>query len=113
MPGRDLRTPVSGDTHAFGMRRDFEQAKSEQLLDGRLLPVEGVRFYAVREGRLFTGDGECVLADDDPARPLEDASAAGLHSAFAGFATILQGTPVEALENDEVRRALKTLGYGE
>ncbi len=111
--GRDLRAPPSGPTGAFGMRRDFEHAKPEQLLDGRRLPVEGLRFFAVHDARLFSGDRERVLEDDDPLRPLDGPLAAELRAAFAGFASILEGTPVESLADEEVRHALEALGYGE
>ncbi len=113
LPGRDLTEAASSDTAVVGMRRDFEPPKEEQLLDGRVLPVEGLRFYAVRGGRLFTGDAGGILEDDDPERPQEDARARELRAVFAGFAAILAGTPVEALDGEDVRAALQALGYGE
>ena len=66
--GRDLTEPSTAGG-AFGMRRSFAAGKTELLLDGSVLPVQGTRFFALHEGRLFAGDGTTVFEDDDPARP--------------------------------------------
>lgn len=109
--GRDLLGPIPKDAHAYGMRRNFTSRKSEQLVDGRQLLVEGTRFFVAGGGELLTGDAEHVLVDDDPTRPYTGARAADLRAAFAGFGALLDGTSVERLESDEVNRALKALGY--
>jgi hypothetical protein len=110
--GRDLLGPVPPAAHAYGMRRNFTERKSEQLVDGRQLPVEGSRFFVAGGGELLTGDAEHVLIDDDPTRPFEGPRAGDLKAAFAGFGALLEGTSVELLESDEVNQALKALGYG-
>lgn len=113
LAGRNLLASGRAAGTAFGMRREFSQTASELLLDGRRLAVSGVRFFAVHGGRVCSGDGELVLEEDDPERPLAGAEAAELRAAFAGFAARLEGTSVERLESDEVRAALQALGYGE
>lgn len=109
--GRDLLGPVPPAAHAYGMRRNFTSRKSEQLVDGRQLLVEGTRFFVAGDGQLLTGDAEHVLVDDDPTRPYTGPRAADLRAAFTGFDALLEGTSVELLENDEVNRALHALGY--
>lgn len=113
LPGRDLLLPPTRDARALGMRSNFGPAKSELLLDGTELSVEGARFYVARGGRLLTGDREQVLEDDDPARPLSGPETEELRAAFAGFATLLEGTSVETLAGDEVNAALRAMGYAE
>jgi len=113
LPGRDLSQPVRGTPSALGMRRELDASRPERLLDGRTLPVEGLRFFVAREGRLLSGDEERVLEDDDPDRPWEGPEAQTLREAFAGFAARLAGVPVEALDSAEVRAALQALGYTE
>lgn len=108
-PGRDLAREGRG--FVAGMRRGFDEPRDERLIDGRVVPVGGPRFFAVREGRLFAGDGTQVFEDDDPARPVDPALASELRSAFAGFAARLSGASAVALDDEEVRRALDALGY--
>jgi arylsulfatase A-like enzyme len=111
--GRDLIAPVPAATAALGMRRNSEGPEVDQLLDGRTIPLEGTRFFVARAGRLMSGDGSRVFADDDLERPVEGLEADELRAAFAGFEALLEGTAVETLESDEVRAALRALGYGE
>ena len=108
--GRDLSEPTRAGA-AFGMRRSFAEGKTELLLDGSVLPVQGDRFFALHEGRLFAGDAATVFEDDDPSRPAEPALAAELGRAFAGFSALLGGTSTEELKDEETLRALRALGY--
>lgn len=111
--GRDLSGPAPGTSAALGMRRSFADARAEQLLDGRELPSTGARFFLARAGRIVSGDAEVVLADDDPSQPLDGPEAAEARAAFQGLQALLEGTAVETLASEEVKDALRALGYAE
>ncbi len=111
--GRDLTRSAPSASAALGMRRSFAGARPEQLLDGRELPLAGAHFYLARAGRLLSGDAELVLRDDDPGRALDGPEAAELRAAFRGLQALLDGTSVETLASEEVKNALRALGYAE
>jgi len=111
--GRDLTRAAHSDAVALGMRRNVRKPRPEPLLDGRLFPIEGTFFYLARGEHLLTGDATSAFRDDDPTRPVPEAEARELCSAFQAFQAALDGTSVEALDSAAVEEALRALGYGE
>jgi hypothetical protein len=70
------------------------------------------RFYAVREGGLYAGDGDSVVAGDVPGRRVEDRNLeVSLAELFARFDAALAGGEVEERLDPESREALRALGY--
>ena len=72
------------------------------------------RFFAVRDGALYSGYAAVVVEDDVAERPVEDAELREpLQTLFGGFEGLLStGTVVEQLD-DETQEALRALGYAE
>jgi len=111
--GRDLTPRVAGETgRAFGMRSTFAEPKVEHLVDGRQLPAEGERFFAVLDGELLTGDLERVWHADDLERVADDEAAADVRLLFAEFSRRLAGAVSEEILDEDVQAALRALGYG-
>ncbi len=110
MSGRDLFAPAKGRPVAVGMRRTFEGEKFELLLDGTRLPIQGERFYFAGE-RYITGDAETLYAADDFERPFSDSEHQGIRRFFQTIQKLLEGVSSEELTDEDVRAALRALGY--
>jgi len=110
--GRDLFADVPGGAFALGMRRSFVEARHEQLLDGRRLPIEGERFFLARDTELLAGDGTSLFHDDDPARRAEGPGTEEVRVLFTALRQKLAGVESEELLDAEVQDALGALGYG-
>jgi arylsulfatase A-like enzyme len=111
LPGRDLRGPPARDAAAFGMRDVFAKPIPEYLLDGRVLPVEGLRFFAVQDGQLLAGDASSITHGDDPSRPARGARADRTRALFADFGRTLADAQTVELLDPETQAALEALGY--
>ena len=112
-PGRDLRQDRTGaGAEAFGMTGLFGQ-QPELRIDGSEVPAPTPRFYAVRDGSLYTGDARHVARDDRPERGVEPVRAEGLRRLFASFEAERLASEAPALRDETTEEALRALGYAE
>ncbi len=110
--GRDLTSgsPATGAT-ATGMRRAFDAAARQTLVDGRRIPKGGALFYVVEDGVLFTGDERRVFVADRRDEAVDGERATSLRARFSSLATELAATSSRTLEDERTRAALRALGY--
>jgi len=109
--GRDLLAERDASA-VVGMRRTFAGPKSEQLTDGKRRDLPESWFYLVRDGVLWSGNAERVLAEDDLTRPVVGAEADALRETFAALESLLEAGDVgEELLDPEVQERLRALGY--
>lgn len=109
--GRDLFASSDKPPVAFGMRRTFVGNKFELMLDGRRMAIEGERFFFAGDGRLLSGNADHLFLEDDPTRVVSGGTNLEIRELFRTFQTCLEGVETEELTGDEVREALRALGY--
>ena len=115
--GRDLsQLDANRDAEAsfgvYGMRSVFDTEVKVVQADGRELRVDTPRFYAIRDGSIWSGDGiELLQADEAPSEL--PAYADELNQLFMRFKATLERAQTEELDDPATRAALEALGYGE
>ena len=114
--GRDLSSPDGWDTEppylASGMRSIFNEEVFTTQADGRNLRVDTPRFYTIRDGVIWSGDGVELFAADEELEELPP-FADELHRLFAGYKAELERTRTTQLDDPATKAGLKALGYGE
>jgi arylsulfatase A-like enzyme len=101
--GRDMTVVGPSAQHAYGMRQTFKDGSeaAEEKLNGEIVPLDGLLFYAVgSDGRIRRGNSE----------GLRDEAARELMELFLRFAVALGGRETAEIPT-EVERALERLGY--
>ena len=110
-PGRNLIgiDAAADDRSIVGMRRTFARPIEDVRTDGEIRIVEGLRFYAVVDDRLYTSRAEEIAADDGKAvdPDLEDQ----LSLLFRSFEADLEGRDPAEILDPETQQALEALGY--
>jgi hypothetical protein len=72
------------------------------------------RFFAVRDGALYSGDADASFEEDDPERRVSDAALdASLRRLFRSFEASLSGQVVRERLDPETEQGLRALGYVE
>ena len=110
LPGRDLTLPAAPTAGgAVGMSGwpavPFDPARGDATRE---------RFFAVRAGALYSGDADASFQEDDPKRPVPDATLdASLRRLFRSFEVRLSGQVVEQRRDRETEEGLRALGYVE
>jgi len=114
--GRDLCSPGSWDSEppylASGMRSVFDHEVLTTQADGRNLRVDTPRFYAIRDGVIWSGDGDELFANDEELEELPP-FADELNRLFAEYKAELERIQTTELDDPATKAGLKALGYGE
>jgi arylsulfatase A-like enzyme len=109
--GRDLTAPPTVRPEAvLGMRRTFDAATNDLLVDGTDLPLPRVRFFLAEGEMIVSGDGTNVAAEATsklPASPRLESTRA----LFAGLEERLSELGAAPDLGDEAREGLEALGY--
>ena len=109
--GRDLTAPPTVRPEAvLGMRRTFDAATNDFLVDGTELPLPRVRFFLAEGEMIVSGDGTDVAVEDTsrlPASPRLESTRA----LFAGLEERLTELGAAPKLGDEAREGLEALGY--
>ncbi len=109
--GRNLLSGAQPLAGVFGMRRTFEYSFQEPGPDGVPRTVDGLRFFAFADGRLYAGN-QSVVEETFPAGPVaDDLRRAQLRALFARFERELSAGPATELDDEETLEALRALGY--
>jgi len=110
LAGRDLTRPAGRPGRAFGMRQTFREPYPDQRLDGSVVTIDGLLFFAVDEGgELYRGDRNGIDGLGSAASSDEVRS---LRRLFASFEEALGNADASDETGDaEVRKALEALGY--
>jgi hypothetical protein len=92
------------------MRRTFDEATNDFLVDGTELPLPRVRFFLAEGEMIVSGDGTNVEVEDAsrlPAAPRLESTRA----LFAGLEERLSELGAAPELGDEAREGLEALGY--
>lgn len=113
MGGRDLSSPITEPSQAFGMRRTFRGGKGrKRLLGGATREFEGELFFiAGPNGRIRRGSGRQVVPEDR--RNLDPSQVRDLQQLFGSFESKMNRDGDEPALDPAVKRALEALGYVE
>ena len=111
LSGRDLALPADRRTRALGMRRTYSRPRSDRRLDGSIVVLDGLLFFAVGpNGVLRRGNGEglSTLEGEQASNPGE---AESLRRLFSGFEEQVARNKKRTTMDLETRAKLKALGY--
>lgn len=106
--GRDLLAEAPESPIAMGMRRSFEEAQSEMLLDGQIRRIVGHRFYFIEGERIVRGNSE-ALSVEGPA--LSSTQEEGLRKLFGTLEASVESLDSTEILDAETQEALRSLGY--
>jgi arylsulfatase A-like enzyme len=112
--GRDLlREPGDSAGSACGMSRLPAKGSVQEIqADGSVVVHHGARFYVVRDGLIYSGNGRETFMEDlfDIFPPPELDSE--LQALFAGYERELASGPIQPLDDAQAVEGLEKLGYG-
>ena len=110
LPGRDLTEPAAPAAGGAVGMSGWPAVPLDPARGGAVRE----RFFAVRAGALYSGDADASFEEDDPGRPVPDATLdASLRRQFRGFEASLSGQVVRKRLDPETEQGLRALGYVE